>query len=53
MNIKYCHLYYTVNKNRDDEETIDEQYAGDYFNYDSFSTPNYDFGIEPREIILR
>ena len=52
MNIKYYDLYYTIVKNRDDKETVDQQNEDDYKNYDSFIIPNNDIRIKPRETIL-
>ena len=40
-------MYYTVIKNGDGKEFIDEQYEGDHID---FIKRNYDIGIKPREI---
>ena len=49
-NISYYDLYYTVNKVRDENKDIDNQYEDDYNEY---ITPNHYDGIKPRETILR
>ena len=50
MNNKYFDLYYTVIKNRDDNEVVDDKYE----NYENeFITPNHYVGIKPRETKLR
>ena len=33
MNINYHDLYYTVNRNRDEKEILDNQYENDLFNF--------------------
>ena len=56
MNIFYCDLCYTVIKNRDEKEIVDDQYENyetDYFNYSNFITPNHYIGIENDKDILR
>ena len=54
MKINYFDLYYTVNKVRDENEYIDNQYEDDdYINFNDFITPNHNISITPREIILR
>ena len=40
-------LYYTVNKNRNEEEIVNDEYKNnenDYFNYDNFVKPNHNIG---------
>ena len=49
MNINYYDLFYTVIRNRDDKEILDNQYENDYNNFDDFNIPNH----KPRETILR
>ena len=56
MNIKYYDLYYTVIKNRDDKEIVENQYENienDYIDFNDFITPNHYIGIKPRETILK
>ena len=56
MIINYYDLYYTVNKVRDENKDIDNQYEdddNDYINFNDFITPNHYVGIKPRETILR
>ena len=53
MNINYFDLYYTVIKNRDDKEIVDNQYENDYNNFNDFITPNHYIGIENDNQILR
>ena len=56
MNFKYYGLYYTVIKNRDDKETVDEQYEDnqkDYFSFNDLITPKNKVSIQPREPTLR
>ena len=49
MNIKYYDLYYTVIKNRDEKEIVNNQYENDYINFDDFIIPNH----KSRDRILR
>ena len=47
MNIIYYNLYYTVIKNRDEREILDDQYEineNDHINFDDFITPNHYIG---------
>ena len=48
MNIKYYDLYYTVNKTRDENKNIDNEYEEDYHDYidinDFIITPNHYLG---------
>ena len=53
MNFNYYDLYYTVIKNRNEKEIVDNQYENDYLNFDDFITPNHHIGIKPRETILK
>ena len=42
-NIKYFNFYYTVIKNRDEKEILNDQYENneiDYIKYENFITPN-------------
>ena len=50
MDINYYDLYYTVVKNRDEKEIVDDQY--EKIEKDSI-TPNHYIGIKPLETILR
>ena len=52
MNIIYYDLYYTVLKNRDDNEIVNNN-ENDYSIFNDFKTPNLYIGIEPRETILK
>ena len=52
MNINYYDLYYTVIKNRDEKENVNDQYENDYTNYEDFIIPNHNISIKPRETIL-
>ena len=50
MNINFYEWYYTVIKNREDKQTVNDEYennANDYINFDNF------FGIKLRKTILR
>ena len=49
MNINYYDLCYTVIKNRDDKEIVDDQNEKDYISFNDFFIPNH----KPRDIILR
>ena len=49
MNIKYYDLYYTVIKNRDEKEIVDNQYENDYISLNDVITPNHYVGIKGRE----
>ena len=49
MKINYYGLYYTVIKNRDDKENVDNQYENNYNNFDKTVIPNH----KPREAILK
>ena len=55
MNIKYYDLYYTVNKNKDDKEVVDdkyENYENDFKNFNDF-IPNHYIGRKNDDEILR
>ena len=49
MNIKYFDLYYTVNKNRDEKENVDDKYGNDYISLNDVIIPNLYVGINGRE----
>ena len=49
MNIKYCDLYHTVNKNRDEKEIVDNQYANEFICLNDVIIPNQYVGIKDRE----
>ena len=56
MNNKYNDLYYTVFKNKDDQEIVKDDYEkndNDYFILKVFITPNLYFGIENDNVILK
>ena len=53
MNNNYYDLYYTVTKNRDEKEVLDNQYENEYIYFNNFITPNHYIGIKPRETISR
>ena len=53
MNINYYDLYYTVNKTRDENKDIDNQYENDendYINFNDIIIPNHNIS---RETILK
>ena len=53
---KYYDLYYTVIKNRDEKEIINNFYENnenDYINFNDFTTPNHKISIKPRGTILK
>ena len=52
MNIKYYDLYYTVIKNRDVKEIVDDQYENDFIKFNGI-VPNNNISIKPRETTLR
>ena len=52
MNINYSDLYYTVIKNRDEKEIVDNQYENDISLNDSI-TPNHYIGIKNNNVMLR
>ena len=56
MNINNHDLYYTIFKNRDDKEIVNNEYENkevDYINLKEFITPNHNISIKPRETILK
>ena len=47
MNFIYYDLYYTVIRNKDEKEIVNEKYednGNDYINFDNFITPNHYMG---------
>ena len=52
MNINYCDLDFTVIKNRDEEEIVDNQHENDYNNFNDI-VPNHYFGRKKTNEILR
>ena len=47
MDKDYHNLYYTVNKNRDENEVVDDEYENieiEYNNFNDFITPNHYIG---------
>ena len=52
MNINYYDLYYTVIKNRDEKEIVDNQFENDYINFNDI-IPNNNIRIKPHETTLR
>ena len=46
MNINYYDLSYTVIKNRDEKEIVDNQYENDYINFNVITTPNHYIGMK-------
>ena len=52
MNTKHYDLFYTVIKNRDAKEIVNDEYENDYFNFIDL-LPNQYFGVKPRETILK
>ena len=58
INIKYYDYCYTVFKNRDEKEIVDdyfdyEKYENDSFHYVKFITPNHYIGRKNDKVILR
>ena len=52
MNIKYYDLYYTVIKNRDDKQKVNDEYQiyeNDFISLNDVIIPNHYFGIKDRE----
>ena len=49
MIVNYYDLYYTVNKNRDEKEILDNQYENDFISLDDVVIPNHYVGIKGRE----
>ena len=56
MNINYYDPYYTVIKNRNDDEIVNNKFEYkevDYINFNDIMTPNHYIVIKPRETILK
>ena len=56
MNIDYHNLYYTVNKNRDDKESVNDNNENteiDYINFKDLITPYHYIGIINDNEILK
>ena len=53
MNINYYDMFYTVIKNRDEKEIVDDKYENDFISLNDVIIPNHYVGIKPREIKLR
>ena len=53
MTNNYFDLFYTVIKNRDEKEIVDNEYEHDFINFTDFITPNYYIGIKNDDEILR
>ena len=51
MNNNYYDLCYTVIKNRDDKEIIDNKYENDYIKFNDI-IPNHNISNKPRETML-
>ena len=51
MNINYYDLYYTVIKNRDENEVVKDEYENDYINFNVYLTPNHYIGRKNKEIL--
>ena len=41
MNFKYYDLHYTVIKNKDENEVVDDKYENDCNNFNDFIIPNH------------
>ena len=52
MNNNYYDSYYTIIKNRDEKENLDNQYENDYINFNDF-IPNHYIGRKSDKEILR
>ena len=56
VNINYYDLFYTVIKNRDDKEIVNDKYEdneNDYIIYEDFKTPNHYIGIKKNNEVLK
>ena len=53
MNNNYYVLFYTVIKNRDDKDIIDENNENDYIDFIDFITLNHYIGIKPHGTIIK
>ena len=55
-NINFYDIYYTVNKNGDEKENVDDHYENmenDYIIFNEFITPNHYIGRQNNNKILR
>ena len=46
MNINFYALYFTVFKNRDDKEIVNDEFENKYINFNDYITPNLHVGIK-------
>ena len=46
-------MYYTVIKNRDEKEVVNDEYENDYINFKDTITPNHYIGRKNNNEILR
>ena len=53
MNIKYYDMFYTVIKNTDETEIVDDKIEIDFISLNDVNIPNHYVGIKPREIKIR
>ena len=53
MNNENYDLYYTVIKNRDDKEVVNDEYENAYINFKDIITPNHYNGIQNDNELLR
>ena len=53
MNNKYYDLYYTVIKNRDEKEIVNDEQENDYINFNDFISPNHYIRIINDNLTLR
>ena len=53
MNNIFCDLYYTVFKNRDEKEIVNDKYENVYVNFNDFISPNPYNGSKLRETMLK
>ena len=53
MIINYYDIYYTVIRNRDEKENVDDQYENDYINFIDFITPNQYIGRKNNKEMIR
>ena len=53
MNNENYDLFYTVIKNRDDKEVVNDEYENAYINFKDIITPNHYIGIQNDNELLR
>ena len=53
MNSNYSDFYYTVIKNREEKENVDNKNTNDDINFNDFITSNHYIGIKNDNVILR